>query len=70
MAEPITTITLDEPNVFQTDLKVDQARDLVDTLGDLGGYDDLVSELDEAQGHVYGSADADTIAYLVITIVK
>lgn len=62
-------INLSEPNVFQSDLKVDQARELTDTLSDLG-YDDLASELDEAQGKVFSSTDADTIAYLVITIIK
>lgn len=62
-------LKFDEDNVFQADLKVDQARELTSTLADLG-YDDLSSELDEAQGKVFGNSDDNAIAYLVITIVK
>lgn len=60
------TLDLDAANVFQADLTVADARALVDELGD--AYDDLASELDEAQGKVFsGGAE---LAYVVITIVK
>lgn len=66
MADP-HVINFDDDNVFQADLTVKQARDLID---DLAGYDDLASELDEAQGKVFGNTASDAIAYLVITIIK
>lgn len=59
-------IDLDADNVYQTDLTVSQTRTLLDQI--VEGYDDLVSELDEAQGKVFGGGAE--IAYLVITIVK
>ena len=59
----MSTINLEDDNVFQADLTVEQARDLID---DLVGYDDLASELDAAQAKVFGGAD---ISYLIIAIV-
>lgn len=61
------TLDLSADNVFQADLDVDSARDLTASLADLG-YDDLSSELDEAQGKVFG-ASQDQVSYLVITII-
>ena len=66
-------IKLDDPNVIQYDMTVDEARTLIDVIADgewegnvdLGAFS---TELDTAQGKVFGGEEGDV--YLVIQIVK
>lgn len=60
------TINLDDENVYQADLTLEAARDLIDHLE--GDFEDLASELDEAQAHVHQKKAE--VSYLVITIVS
>lgn len=67
MSDTPRTLDLSAANVFETDMSAEAARQLVDDLPE--DVDDLATELDKAQGHVYDD-DPGTIAYLVITIIK
>lgn len=67
------TIDLNNPNVFQVDMTVEEARKLIDVIADgewEGNIDfhSFTSELDAAQGKVFGGETEEV--YLVIALTK
>lgn len=61
-----TILDLDNPDIYQAELDVAKARTLIDHLPE-GDFDELASELDEAQSDVFSKKKE--LVYLVITIV-